>query len=309
MSTDDRMGKYFHFDNVFWSHPLKCGILDLYQIGELCCERGFRIEDHVQEVYEITYVISGSGFICNDGVRVRVGEGDVFVSAVGHRHAIDADPADILRFAYIGFRFNEAAQTPEFDSLRAFYEENPGSLSKDRNDIQFPFLRCMGELYSRTAYSAAMIRNYCESIIILASRDSIPGREAVLDRAICSNSVSSAVYAVIRYVEENLCSLESIQNIARDLGYNYTYLSHFFKDKTGITLQKYISYKKIEYALQLLKYGELGAAEIAARLRYESVNSFSKAFRRVMGMTPAQYLKKREEDGEGPGCPDYFSLS
>ena len=104
---------------------------------------------------------------------------------------------------------------------------------------------------------------------------------------------------MIRYVEQNVCDISSIQDLAKTLGYNYTYLSHFFKAKTGTTLQKYITYKKLEKALQLLKYGELKPTQIAEKLNYESVQSFSKAFRRVMGFTPTKYMEmERRKDGE-----------
>lgn len=90
-------------------------------------------------------------------------------------------------------------------------------------------------------------------------------------------------------MEENVCDITSIRELADKLGYNYTYLSHFFKDKTGITLQRYISYKKIERALHFLRYGDLSMTQISERLGYESPQSFSKAFRRVMGVSPTQY--------------------
>ncbi|HIW74558.1 MAG TPA: AraC family transcriptional regulator [Firmicutes bacterium] len=305
MGVSENQGKYFHFDNVFWNAPLKCGFLDLYQIGELCCECGFQVEEHEQSVHEITYVISGSGYSYIDGEKVRLEEGDVLVNSLGHRHAIRADESDLLRYTYIGFLFNEQAQAGEYDSLKAYYGDAPYSLVKDRNDILLPFMRCMDEFYSQMAYNRAMVSNYCQQIVILATRDSVEKREQPLPRSPYQNNVSSAVYAVLRYVEENLYSLRSIRELAEDLGYNYTYLSHFFREKTGVTLQNYIRYKKVERALQLMKYGELSVTQIAAQFHYESLQSFSKAFRRVMGFTPTKYmeLERAKEEQEWKGVP------
>lgn len=289
MNTAENQGKYFHFDNVFWDAPLRCGFLDLYQIGEMCCECGFQVQEHVQGVYEITYVISGSGYSYIDGEKVRLTTGDVLVNSIGHRHAMEADESDLLRYTYIGFLFNEGAAPQAFDTLKACYSDEPYRLMKDRNDILLPFMRCMDEMYSKLVYSQSMVANYCQQIIVLAARNFTEEQEQTLSHIPYQNSVSAAVYAVIRYVEKNIYSIQSIQELARDLGYNYTYLSHFFKQKTGVTLQKYINYKKVERALQLMKYGELSITQIAAQFHYESLQSFSKAFRRVMGFSPTKY--------------------
>lgn len=288
-ASTERMGKYFHFDNDFWANPVKCGFLSLYQIGELCCERGFKIEEHEQSVYEITYVISGHGYSYVDGEKIRLTEGDVLINSMGHQHAMEAGESDILRYTYIGFRFNEEAEGGDIDDLKTYYDRIPYQLTRDRNNILIPFMRCMDEFFSKAAYSQAMIRNYCEQIVILATRET--DEEEGWQRSSYHNAVSSAVYAVIRHVEDHIDTIGSIRQLADKLGYNYTYLSHFFKEKTGTTLQKYISYKKVERALQLLKYGKLSVSQIAEQLNYESVQSFSKAFRRVIGYTPTKYLE------------------
>ncbi len=306
MKRSDALGKYFHFDNDFWARPLKCGFLDIYQIGELCCEPGFKVEEHEQSVYEVTYVISGCGYSYVNGDKIKITEGDVMVNSVNHRHAIEADKSSILRYTYMGFRFNGEARTDDISRIKDFYDSAPYHLAKDKNDILYPFMHCIDELYSNRANSFHMIRSYCEQIVILATRVSGAGYQKLPDRSIYPGAVNSAVYSVIRYVEDNIFDIKGIQEIADTLGYNYTYLSHFFKDKTGITLQKYISYKKIERALQLLKYGGISVTQISSQLGYESPQSFSKAFRRVMGVSPTQYLEyeRTKEDGDFHMPPD-----
>ena len=71
---EGKLGKQFHFDNEFWDTPLSCGIVDLYQLGEISCEYGYLIEEHEQYVNEITYVISGSGYSYIDRVQVPLKE-------------------------------------------------------------------------------------------------------------------------------------------------------------------------------------------------------------------------------------------
>jgi AraC-like DNA-binding protein len=97
----------------------------------------------------------------------------------------------------------------------------------------------------------------------------------------------------------------SVNTLAQMLGYNAKYISHIFKEKMGITLQEYICKKKIEASLDLLKYQKNTITQIAMMLNYASVQSFGKAFRKVMGCSPTEYqkthgLEMSNEDGD-PG--------
>lgn len=283
-------GKHFHFDNSFWNNPLPCGFISLFQIGELCCVPDFRIEEHEQDVYEITYVISGSGFAYVDGNCEKISEGDIMINSTGHKHSIVVDKTSIFRFAYIGFVFNDTEADADVEFLKSFYNKKAFYVGKCQNNILYPFMRCIDEFYSQSTCSNDMIKSYCRQIVIMAARNFSDASAHTLDHNVKRDSVCSAVYAIIKYVEDNIDRIGSIKDLSEHFGYNYTYLSHFFKDKTGITLQQYICYKKVEFATQLLK--DMTPSQVSERLHYESLSSFSKSFRRVMGVSPRQYIVK-----------------
>lgn len=299
-----KLGKQFHFDNEFWDAPRPCGIIDLYQLGEISCEYGYQIEEHEQYVNEITYVISGSGYSYVDGEQILLKEGDVLICSMGHRHSVQASEQDILRFAYIGFRFHSAPDSPDMENLQNCYRQ-PYMVVRDQNDIMYPLIHAINELYEKPDFWPVMLRGYCEQIIIQAARDFVTVYNFPMTAKRDNRSASAEVYKIIQYVDKNIETIGSLREIAQALGYNYTYLSHVFSQVTGITLQKYISQKKIERARQLLRYGDFTATKVAEMLNYESLQSFSKAFRRVMGVPPTVYLhmereKRTREEKENP---------
>ena len=98
----------------------------------------------------------------------------------------------------------------------------------------------------------------------------------------------------------NLYEIEELPQIAEKLGYSYSYLSHMFSRETGLTIQQYYNQRRFGLAIEMLKKGELNITEIAEKLHYQSIHSFSKAFRKAIGVSPIQYqnLYKKDQKNE-----------
>ncbi len=77
--------------------------------------------------------------------------------------------------------------------------------------------------------------------------------------------------------------------IVEKVGYDYHYLSSLFSSIELITIEQFIIHQKIEYAKELLKYGELTLSEIAYKLGYSSVQHLSNQFKKVTGLTASQF--------------------
>lgn len=290
MSNTELYGECFHFDNTFFSAPLKFGSINLWQIGEMCAECGYEMPAHIQECNEISYIVSGSGYAYVDDVKIHIQAGDILVCSTGHYHKMCADSYNMLRFLYMGFKFTPGAEKL-WGEMVDYYDNNAYSLLQDANSLLIPFTRSLDELFSKKRYSQRMIKNYAEQIMVLTYRSAIHETKKVLTLPRGENTVGVTVYTIIRYIEDNIFDIDDIRTIASSLGYSYSYISHMFKERTGGTLQHYIGLRKHEKALELLKYGNISVTQVAAQLKYKSVQSFSKAFSRTMGFPPSQHMK------------------
>lgn len=65
----------FHFDEVHWQVPLELGTYLLVQAGDLAAEVNYVCMPHIQEVYEISYIVSGRGTFVADGGSYPVERG------------------------------------------------------------------------------------------------------------------------------------------------------------------------------------------------------------------------------------------
>ncbi|MCD9023800.1 AraC family transcriptional regulator [Cohnella silvisoli] len=292
-------GCHFHFDNVFAKGESKFGGIDLYQIGELWCEAGYEVLPHRQFCLELSYIVSGSGFFFIDDECVKVGEGDIFYNAVGHVHSIKTDSSSTLRYVYLGFMFNDEAEE-QFADIQAFFQSAQYYHSKDAHNLMLPFFRSIDEFFMQKPCSNLLIKSYLEEIIVLSYRalSEKTGKIRRYSPQKSPHSVGFTVYTVMRHIDNHLLQLRSIKSIAENLGYSYTYLSHTFKDKTGMTLQRYINLKKVEKALEMINYGGISLTEIAATLNYETIQSFSKAFSRIMEHPPSYYAAMRRNEAQ-----------
>ena len=64
------------------------------------------------------------------------------------------------------------------------------------------------------------------------------------------------------------------------MGYTEYYLTHKFKEETGLSVTDYIKFAKIERAKVLLKSTDQTVQDIAAALSFSTRNYFSRIFRR-----------------------------
>lgn len=107
-------------------------------------------------------------------------------------------------------------------------------------------------------------------------------------KSILVQKVKDIIIQQVHYTEEPLVINLSIY-ISQELGYDYTYLSNLFSERSGLTIEKFYICHKIERAKELLVYDELTLTEIAFQLHYSSVAHLSNQFKKITGLTPTRF--------------------
>lgn len=87
------------------------------------------------------------------------------------------------------------------------------------------------------------------------------------------------------------CSF-SIQLIAEKFDVSASYLSQYFKEKTGSTILEYMTNLKIERAKHLLQDTSIPLKKVAKQIGYIHVSSFIRRFKQVTQTTPSEYRKQ-----------------
>lgn len=296
---DDQLYTYqnniakFHFDHPYFQNPKRYGAIILYQIGDLSCTSGYVLEEHVQGCYEISYIAEGSGVFSSNGKLYTVRQGDLFLHRPGERHHGVADEQTPFRYYYIGFQIDTSEQSGED-------EESFGSIMQKLDHIAIPLLSnqqliapfftgLFQELLSPGSYSGMMMEAYIKQLILATYRAYCERPTEQYEPKSKSGEAAQIVHQMMHYIDHQLVSIKRLSDMGEKMNYNYAYMSHIFSQETGHTVQAYYNRKRYEKACEWLRAGQLTVTQIAERLQYQSIHSFSKAFRKQSGMSPTTY--------------------
>ena len=97
---------------------------------------------------------------------------------------------------------------------------------------------------------------------------------------------------VCKYIDENITGDITLMQLSTLTGYNAHYLSGIFHAHTGTTLSKYISKKRLQATLDMLKKEDLSIEEITRQLHFGSRSYFNRFVKQETGFTPQQ-LRRR----------------
>ncbi|MGI5957814.1 MAG: helix-turn-helix domain-containing protein [Massiliimalia sp.] len=82
-----------------------------------------------------------------------------------------------------------------------------------------------------------------------------------------------------------------MEQISRKLGYSKEYFSKLFKECVGENYKAFLDYVRISEAQRMIKFEGLPITVVAERVGYQSLCSFSRAFKRMTGHPPtSEYL-------------------
>lgn len=95
----------------------------------------------------------------------------------------------------------------------------------------------------------------------------------------------------IEYIEDNLGSNISIDEIAKVAFTSRYHFQRMFHALTGVTLTEYIRNRRLTLAGEELSSKDVKIIDVAAKYGYDSPDAFTKAFQRLHGSTPSTIKK------------------
>ena len=85
-----------------------------------------------------------------------------------------------------------------------------------------------------------------------------------------------------------------MQSVCEEIGVSRTYLSRLFRRFSDSTFNIYLTRRRMEAAMQLLRdRPNILLRDVAACVGYDDSSYFSKVFHQYSGLTPSQYAVRK----------------
>ena len=108
------------------------------------------------------------------------------------------------------------------------------------------------------------------------------------------NKNQERLLSILQYCQEHYTQKLSVQNLADVQNLSASYLSHFFKAQTGISLQEYICQLRLDLACRLISQTEQSLSDICFSSGFSDYRYFNQAFRERFHCTAQQYRQNAQ---------------
>ncbi len=99
------------------------------------------------------------------------------------------------------------------------------------------------------------------------------------------------LYKIFSFVEESFNDECTLLGLSKIIGYDYSYLSRYFKRTTGVSFNSYVTRYRLSHACYLMENTEQSILQCAYNSGFTSLRSFNRCFKEYLEITPTQYRK------------------
>ena len=256
--------------------------------------RFFEVPLHRHDFIEMAYVLHGSLTHEIEGKQVVMTEGDLLIMNRNAHHTVALCGREDIMINFI--------------VLPEFFERAMQQAELEDSPMQRFFISCILDADNTPDYllfnikEIMPLRHLVENLIWSIKND-VPYKQttnqltmALLLRLLQyhagyahSNELGyGLIWQVQRYIDSHYLD-GSLEDAARQLHYDYRWLSHEITRKTDKTFTQLLQERRMQQALYLLKNTEFPIQDICVQVGYSNNTFFYKLFKETYGVTPKKY--------------------
>jgi AraC-like DNA-binding protein len=256
--------------------------------------------------YELLYIKSGEVTVTVENEIYHGKPGDIFLFKPKQKHSISIVGSEPLRQPHIHFDLFYEQNSPDvkvsFKQFEAMTESEKEMFREDiTSEIINPFpsyIRLQSPLtLEKMLFSVIYEFNNRVPFYEIAVKGLFIQLWAQLLREIYwSNNTLvltniELLNKVKSYLDVSLNQKVTLDNLAEFAHLNKFYLSHLYKKAFGVTPIQYHLMARINKAKEEIQFTDLSMNEIAEKLGFQSIYSFSRAFKKLEKVPPSFYRR------------------
>lgn len=249
---------------------------------------------HKHEDYEFYLFLQGEAILFTESQGYKLSPGDLFIIPPQTWHRVQTYDYTIYERAYLNLPIDAilsfSTETTNLTDILPQPKNQPTILHLDSSSL-LQFMRMINQIIrlkkSHDFGSDIQINLTLIEILLLLNG--------------FANTESTTIYVdlppmivnLIAYIDQYLADDLSLTTISEKLHLSPSYVSRSFKKFMGITLQDYITSKRIEKACEQLKEGA-SVQEAAHASGYENYAHFIRSFKKNIGLSPGKFQKSHK---------------
>jgi AraC-like DNA-binding protein len=151
------------------------------------------------------------------------------------------------------------------------------------------------EMAQQSPGSEVVAKRLAEVLFIQTIRAHIASEGESCKRGWLRAIFDPKIGAALRSIHENVSNSWTVESLAEAAGMSRSAFALQFKELLGQTPLDYVTDWRMQKAVRLLQQEDKKLVEIAQSVGYESDAAFSKAFKRILGVTPGEYRRNGTE--------------
>ncbi len=96
---------------------------------------------------------------------------------------------------------------------------------------------------------------------------------------------------IVKYMHLNYYKPLSLQQLAKEFNFSYSYLSSYFNERSDLNFNEYLNQIRINKAAELLRSGIATISDVGYEVGFSDHSYFCKVFKKQMGVTPSAYRR------------------
>lgn len=248
---------------------------------------------HIHDCYEIYYSISGGKQFLIDNRFYPIHPGDIFVVNQYESHYISQFDSQSHERIVISVHPDFVRQvSSEKTDLSECFTKRPSSfrhrlpLNKSR---QQRFLYLINQILSTDPeYGQDLSERAVFTELLLFLNRCYQENNGVHTAESTKIIYNQQIDTILNYINQNISESLTIEELAKHFYLSESYICRIFKSSTGMTINKYITARRISIAKSLLSEG-LNVSLVCAQCGYNDYSNFVRSFTKTVGISPKKY--------------------
>jgi len=249
---------------------------------------------YLSEHLRVIRVVSGKGYWKIENNIYEVHKGDVLVfNNVTPRQIVEVTSAPLV-YELIGFSIDVFSLDTYY--IRLFYTQVPKHpvLSVDLAETKqiHTLFELLKQRFQNNSSETAVVSCLINAICFIINEyfgSKFAEKEST---RLPYQTTCEVMEKAIRYIEQHLCELHNVAEIADNMHISRGYFHKIFTKYTGYTPKYFINHCRIVRFVSLLTTEDITVLDAAMKCGFESASGFYKTFYTICGTSPREYLSQ-----------------